>query len=120
MLATPIRVNDRAFWSISVSSVRAMSSAPSGVTKRTSPTSPARRRRPLGGVESLPIVGQLGEVGAAWIQRDAEGEERIGLRAHRFRHLLEMDQVELQARMALHAIDDVAPHQRETRRTNAH
>ena len=76
---------------------------------------PARRRRALGGIERVPRAGEMGQIGAARVDRAAEISHWILLRADRFRHLRERDDVVAQARMSLQAARDVLPQRQETR-----
>ena len=62
----------------------------------------ARRGRALGGVEFFPVIGEMRQMCAAGIQCDPEKGEWIDLSADRFRHLLKLDPVITQQRIALH------------------
>ena len=56
-----------------------------------------RGRGALADVKGLPVAGEVGEIGAARVERDRQGEKRVGLRADRFGHLLEDQRIETKA-----------------------
>ena len=62
----------------------------------------SRRRRALGGVEFFPVVGQMRQMCAAGVGRNAQISEWIDLGADLLRHLLKLNPVVAEQRIALH------------------
>ena len=67
----------------------------------------------------IPVTFEIGGAGHARMREHLQIEERIALRADGFRHLLEIDQIETQARACMQELDHVAPRQGEPFRTHA-
>ena len=80
---------------------------------------PAGRRRALGRVEAFPVAGKMREISAARRHAAAQLAHRIGFAADRFRHLLELEKIETQARIVLQAARDVAPQGQKPRTVDA-
>src|SRR6185312_16214329 len=105
MSPTPRCANCRLFCCISVCSVRSISFGSASVMKLASP----RRRRALTGIKLLPVAGETRRMGAARIGCHAELAERIGLAADVGRHLLKLDPIVTQRRLALDARSHLTP-----------
>jgi hypothetical protein len=75
---------------------------------------PPRRRRALGHIECFPVAGEMGQIGPARGHRPAQVPHRILLRADRFRHFFQIDEIVAQARIVLQATRNGFPQRHET------